>query len=149
MEYNHNSESETHFLAPPCSAWSAIQNINDQKEVARKRKEQEPLLRFVREVCQYQIAHSRFFVIENPFTSRMWNQPHLTALSNTPGVSWGTCYMCRYGMRDPVSRKYFKKSVSLLHNFPSGCMRLLFRRCGKTYQKHPPVEGMRLSPIYI
>ena len=84
----------------------------------------------------------RFFMVENPQTSKMWNQRHLLTVSLSAGVSWGTCDMCPDGMQDPVTGIPYKKSVSLLHHFEPSNICYLFRRCNRTREQRRPVEGM-------
>jgi hypothetical protein len=61
------------FLAPPCTPWSQIQNINDQGKVEEQRRLAVPLLNFCRDVAHYQTSCGRYFIIENPSTSKIWS----------------------------------------------------------------------------
>ena len=79
-------------------------------------------------------------MIENPATSRIWNVPVMVGVARLSGADWGTLDMCQYGMRDPSSKLFYKKPMSLLHNFPDGTIIPVFKRCNQGHQ-HEPVEG--------
>ena len=50
--------------------------------------------------------------------------------------------LCAYGLRDPVSKKYFKQSSALEVNNPMLCSLLPWkRRCTHQPDERPPVEG--------
>ena len=66
------------FMAPVCTPWSQIQNINDQKKVLEKQRKVMPMVNFVAQVAKYQAAHGRLFLIENPNTSKPVPYTHLT-----------------------------------------------------------------------
>jgi site-specific DNA-cytosine methylase len=59
------------FLAPPCTPWSQMQNINDQLRVAEQQRLAWPILNFCRDVAAYQAKCGRYFIIENPSTSKI------------------------------------------------------------------------------
>ena len=148
------------FMAPECTAWSIFQNMNDQKVVDDKRKKQMPMVKFCADVASYQVAQGRYFIMENPSTSRLWNVPCIQGVSRKCGVSWGDLDMCRYSMRDPVSGLLFKKSLSLMHNLPEDLMQPIFKECTnhqhKQHHQHQMVEGgckghgsrTKLSQVY-
>ena len=68
------------FLAPPCTAWSQMQNINDPAVVYQKRLASVPLLNFCFQVAEYQSKHGRYFFFENPSTSNIWETKQFKAI---------------------------------------------------------------------
>ena len=144
------------LLAPPCTAWSQMQNINNRRDVLAKQKAQLPLLSFVYAVCAYQQGQGKYFVVENPKTSGLWYQESMAQLLQLQGVNWHDIDLCRLGMVDPLTRRPYKKSLSLLTNIPEGQMRPLYRRCNHPRNSHTPCEGnapgfgsrTKLSQVY-
>jgi len=143
------SEPEVVFMAVVCGPWSNLQNINDRNVVLRKRKKVMPMVRFCVEVARYQISRGRKFIIENPETSHIWKVKEFVGLSTLTGVTWNTADMCRYYMRDPVSKNIYKKSVCLLHNFSNGSLDPLFVKCSNptsaTPHTHERVEAKDMA----
>ena len=84
-------------------------------------------------------------------------------------LSWqvlhGIAQICKFGLKDPVSRLAYKKSLCLMHNFPVHAVHPVFRHCqaknsshepGETFHQHERVEGScpgygsraKLSQVY-
>ena len=75
-------------------------------------------------------------------------------------VTHGNLDFCAFGMKDPVSKKFYKKGTSLLHNFEEGTLDPIFEQCPSTAAKkvheHESCEGhakghgsrTKLSQIY-
>ncbi len=76
--------------APPCTAFSNIQNLNKERcdPVERHRKliEGKVLLRFPLDVYRWQLCRGRYFVHERPATPTSWKLSELQQLSREPGV---------------------------------------------------------------
>ena len=97
------------------------------------------MVEFCARVALYQIEHGRYFIIENPATSKIWFTKCFQRLLMKHAVTYGTLDMCAFGMRDP-NGYYYYKPTSLLYNFP------VFKRCSNTSKKdpthyHQPLEG--------
>ena len=103
-----------------------MQNINDPAGVEAKRRAAIPLLRLCREVATYQVGKKRWFLIENPATSAIWQHKLFVEIMMLEGVTWDSTEMCMHGLKDPVSHLPYKKSVSLLHNLDPGVMAPVF-----------------------
>jgi len=101
------------FLAPVCGPWSSWSNMMSPLKRDAKRKENMPMLIFVAKVAMNQIAQGKYFVIENPETSAIWNLEVIAKLLQQPGVCWDTFHMCAFGARDPVNHKAWYKPTSL------------------------------------
>ena len=145
MEVIEQQQPKIIHLAPVCGPWSQMQNINDPAEVAMKRRKYLPMVEFCAKVALYQIEHGRFFIIENPATSKIWFTKCFQRLLMKHAVTYGTLDMCAFGMRDP-NGYYYYKPTSLLHNFPDGTLNPVFKRCSnkssdKNWHTHQPLEG--------
>ena len=92
--------------------------------------------------------------------SSIWYVHCFQDILKQKGVDYGNLNFCAFGMRDPVSRKYYKKGTSLLHHFPAGTLDPIFKLCPNTAAKkmheHEVCEGhatghgsrTKLSQIY-
>ena len=128
------------FLAPACTAWSALSNAVPYELRMKKRDAVMPMVDFTVAIATYQHEAGRFFMIENPETSQMWSLPCMKELLNLSGVSYGTAHMCAYGLVDPVSKLSMKKAMRLAHNFPPEVMEEFFQKCTKDHD-HQSVVG--------
>ena len=88
------------FMAPVCGPFSQLQNINSP-HVHEKMKRAMPLIDFCIKVAEYQIRRGRYFIIENPQTSRMWYTKSFQRLLKEYDVDWDTLHMCAFGIKDP------------------------------------------------
>ena len=111
------------LMAPVCGPWSNMQNIQqDQQRVWEKRKRYLPTVEFVASIARYQLKHGRYFIIENPQTSKIWYLNCMQQLFSEPSV-------CAYGLKDPESGLRSLKPTSLMHCGPPEVTRPIFRRC--------------------
>ena len=93
------------------------------------------MVRSCERVAQHQIASGRFFIIENPPSSRIWYSTPFQRLQQNSGVTWDTLHMCSFGMRDPDGYFYFK-ATSLLHDMRPDVLAPVFRQCKGTSSTH-------------
>ena len=133
-------------MAPVCGLWSNMQNIQrDQQRVWEKRQRYLPMVEFVAAIARYQLKHGRFFIIENPKTSRIWYVRCMVQLLSHPSVTWGDFDFCAYGLKDPESGLRCLKPTSLMHCLPPEVMRPIFRQCKNRFSsqkhQHQPLEG--------
>ena len=92
------------LMAPVCGPWSNMQNIQqDQQRVWEKRKRYLFMVEFVASIARYQLKHGRYFIIENPQTSKIWYLNCMQQLFSDPSVTWGDFHFCAYGLKDPES----------------------------------------------
>ena len=115
-----------------------MQNIQqDQQRVWEKRKRYLPMLEFVAPIARYQLKHGRYFIIENPQTSKIWCLNCMQQLFSDPSVTWGDFH--------PESGLRSLKPTSLMHCLPPEVMRSIFRRCknstSSVKHEHQPLEG--------
>jgi hypothetical protein len=142
-------------MAPVCTPFSSLRNSSPPEQVWQEQQAAMPMVDFCIQVAIYQIQHGRFFVWENPLRSKMWSLPQVLNLSKMNNVTWDNLDMCVFGLKDPVSRNFYQKGMSLLHNLPPEIMVPVFRRC-KQDHPHDRVEGYckgygprsKLSQVY-
>ena len=130
MEIIGEQAPDVIFMAPVCGPWSNMQKIQqDQQKVVEKRKRYLPMVEFVASIARYQLKHRRYFIIENPQTSRIWYLKRMQQLFSNASVAWGDFHFCAYGLKDPESGLRSLKPTSLMRCLPSEVMRPIFRRC--------------------
>ena len=116
-----------------------------QQRVWEKRQRYMPMIEFVASIARYQLKHRRYFIIENPQTSRIWNLNCKTQLFSDPSVTWGDFHFCAYGLKDPESGLRCLKPTSLTHCLPPEVMRPIFRQCTNficsVKHEHQPLEN--------
>ncbi|CAK9106138.1 Uncharacterized protein SCF082_LOCUS49439 [Durusdinium trenchii] len=64
-------------LAFPCGPWSSLQFLNPAANLAGMREEALSLIAFAIRVAEFQVAHGRHYVMENPRNSMAWRLPTL------------------------------------------------------------------------
>ena len=116
MEIIKEQAPDLILMAPVCGPWSNMQNIQKhQQKVWGKRQRYIPMVEFVASIARYQLKHRRYFIIENPQTSRIWNLSCMSQLFSDPSVTWGDFHFCAYGLKDPESGLRCLKPTSLMH----------------------------------
>ena len=146
MEIIREQAPDVILMAPVCGPWSNMQSIQqDQQKVGEKRKRYLPMVEFVASIARYQLKHRRYFIIENPQTSRIWYLKCMQQLFADPSVTWEDFHFCAHGLKDPESGPRSLKPTSLMHCLPSKVMRPIFRRCksfsSSVKHEHQPLEG--------
>ena len=123
MEIIKEQAPDVILMAPVCGPWSNMQNIQQD----------------------HQLKHGRYFIIENPQTSKMWYLNCMQQLLSDPSVAWGDFHFCAYGLKDPESGLRSLKPTSLMHFLPPEVMRPIFRKCknftSSVKHEHQPLEG--------
>ena len=99
-------------MAFPCSPWSQLQNLQrDKGVVAAKRRRDRTFLAFAREMADYQNSRGKGFLIENPVASKAWNEKPMQT-----HYRFVACDMCRFGLKDPWTKRPLKKRTDLMTN---------------------------------
>jgi hypothetical protein len=127
-------------MSPWCLPWCMWSNMVPEEKRLQKRREAMPMVDFCIKVAMYQVSKERFFIIENPHGSAMWNLEGMLGLSSRRNVTWQLLHMCAWGLKDPESGLPYKKGMYLMHNLPAGSISPLFRLCKGDHQ-HQIIEG--------
>ena len=122
------------LMAFPCTPWSIIQNMNmtdpwRKMQVEKARHEDQPLLDLVVQVARHQENHGKYYVIENPTSSRAWNQSPLKELRKES--SQVVFHMCTMGLTDPYTGERLRKTTRLVTNSSAVTKRLQDKTCMK------------------
>ena len=98
------------------------------------------MVRFCAQVALHQTEYGRHFVIENRKGSAIWRVHCFQQLLKQEAVTWDNLNFCSWGMQDPVSKDFYNKATSLMHEFPDGILNPILRTCPGNH-KHQIVEG--------
>ena len=72
----------------------------------------------------------RYFVLENPYYSRLWSTPEAKRMLSNHKVSYEVCNLQAYGMKDP--KGYYQSSpATFMHNLPQQVLSPIRRSCQK------------------
>ena len=74
----------------------------------RRREESYPFVEFCSDIAHFQNELSRYFIIENPETSQIWNTHLMRNLMDMDGIQKSTIHMCAYGLKDPNTGLHMK-----------------------------------------
>ena len=125
------------FLAPWCLPWCQWSNMVPEPRRSEKRKAALPMVELCVKVALYQISHQRYFLIENPQGSQLWNLSCILHLASFSGVTWQLLNMCAVGLKDRTSGLPFPKGHVSYAQLPCWCylpvVSLMLRR--------PPTPG--------
>jgi hypothetical protein len=135
-----NQRPDVVFMAPVCTPFSQLRNSAPPEIREAERKRAMPMVHFCVQVALHQRQHKRWFLIENPTPSAMWKTAPMAELSALAEVSWDSLDMCCYGLRDPLSKQPYKKSMCLMHNLPPDAIAPVFRKC-RHQHTHQKIEG--------
>ena len=83
--------------------WSMESTTKFQRsfDIYQKWKKYRPMVEFCARVALFQIENGRYFMIENPASSKIWFTKCFQRLLTKHAVTHGTLDMCAFGMRDP------------------------------------------------
>ena len=98
------------------------------------------MVEFCVKVALYQISMGRYFIIENPLGSQLWNLACILRLAQERNATWDLLNLCAFGLKDPETGLYYQKGLYLMHNFPAGVLTPLFRKCKQDHE-HQVLEG--------
>ncbi len=88
--------------SPPCTMFSALQNLNAKKgevEWEKRRRTAEVLLTFAAAIYKLQVLAGRHFLHEHPAGATSWSHPTIAKLLATSGVSAVVAHQCAFGLQ--------------------------------------------------
>ena len=122
------------MIRPP-----GISNRLEKALLARRRKARTLVKRAV-DWCKQQHAAGRYFVLENPITSRLWKEKSIVELSNLPGVTSTTCHSGAYNARNSKGDR-IRKGFRFLGNCPYVLDRLSRKLTPEELLECVPLQG--------
>ena len=129
-------------VCPPCGPFSPLQHLSMGKGNPQKRErrlaEGRVLLAFAMELCELQMELGNIFVFEHPLKADSWLEEVVKRVQSKPGVHEILLDQCMFGLRDPQSKKLYRKPTRLLTN--SCCGGHLAKRCNGKHD-HQRIEG--------
>ena len=135
-------------LEPPCGPWSSLQNLNPQDLVELKRAIHMPFWLFSRAVWDKQHKTGRLVLLEQPLRSAALR---LECMASRPSVFRAVVDQCCFGLKDPVSGKFYRKRSALDVNSEVFAVALTKNaQCCHTPEEHEPIEGQtRLADKWV
>ena len=136
-----------------CKDWCLLQdNTNYVRRkilLLMRRAKARKMLKAVCKWCHKQAAAGRYFLLENPLTSRIWNEKDIQDLLKLPNVEFAACHAGAYGATNSKGQM-IKKGHRFLGNCPMVLHRLTRRLPPEQLKQCVPLEGKEttLSQVY-
>ena len=104
-----------------CKPWTLLQDncnfVNRKEELEQWRESVRPQMNQVVKWCYLQHNEGRYYILENPQTSRLWLEAAIQKLQADTGAVRVTCHSGAYGARDSKGN-LIRKSFSFMSNNP-------------------------------
>ena len=99
------------------------------------------ILQLCESIADHQSKLGRYFVLENPYYSRLWSTKKATRMLSKPTVSYEVCNLQAYGMKDP--KGYYQASpATCMHNLPPQVLSPIQRSSRSTKStEHPKSDS--------
>ena len=137
--------------SPPCTAFSALQNINVHKRnsqvVEKEKSDATKLLEVAIKFYNKQVDENRYFLHEHPLGCDSWDHPSMIELQRRPGIFTVTSPMCCWQAQLPgrggegfiyKPTKWVTNSVKLAQALDQVCAN---KRAGKMIHRHTTLIG--------
>ena len=111
---------------PPCTAFSNLSRLNrviHPDSCGEQRRVGLSLARLMAELMVYQRKRGKFYIVENPAQSEMWNLPEFRRIWEEKYVGAATFPQCGLGLRTPEGLPILKyttlwsNSPFIIHQF--------------------------------
>ena len=100
LEYVRKNKPMMIVGSPPCTMFSALQNLTPwSAEREQRRRRDVALLRFAMKVYRLQVDEGRYFVHEHPATASSWREGAVKDLVKRQGVSMVVSDLCMFGLK--------------------------------------------------
>ena len=123
------------IASPPCTTFSALQNLRRTPMPDAQRRHGEILLGVAVQACRHQHRAGQFFLMEHPLTARSWRDTCVQDLLKLDGVYTIDLDQCEYGLRSRDERGVAPamKPTRLITNMPHARV-TLSKRCSKMHR---------------
>ena len=145
LEYLETVQPGLTVIAPPCTLFTILQNLNHARRTEEGMKTYlqrlhwaKVLLRFATKVARTVMAYGGKFLLENPLTSKAWQEKFLHELMMDEQVILVAADQCMYGLRSQAQVPQ-KKPTGFITNSDE-IAKELGLRCDGDHQ-HEPVLG--------
>ena len=139
------------ILCPPCTAFTVLQNLNfpkkERQRVARIVAIGHHHLHFAVQLANWQMQRGAYFLLEQPWSARSWQDEHVEALLQKDQARRVRSDMCMFGMN--VSGEGLnRKPTGVATNCP-GIAKELAVECDGTHFHCPTISGKpKLAQVY-
>ncbi|CAK9109164.1 unnamed protein product [Durusdinium trenchii] len=131
-------------LAFPCGPWSSLQFLNPAANLAGMREEALSLIAFALRVAEFQVAHGRHYVMENPRNSMAWRLPTLQDFVLRTHSLEVVLDMCCFNLRAPDGLLH-KKPTKLLTSMQAVVSAFLNCSCEGDHNHAPVMGGSKIT----
>lgn len=133
-------EPDLVVITPPCGPWSTWQRMRiDFDALDEQRRQHLPFWRLARKVWDVQTRGGRLALTEQPDGSEALELNYMTGREQLHRV---VVDQCEFGLKDPVSHKWYKKPTALDVNEEEFAMRLAqVSRCSHRPDEHEQIKG--------
>ncbi|CAJ1354878.1 unnamed protein product [Effrenium voratum] len=132
------------IMGVDCKDWCLLQDntnyIRRKTALLARRRKARTLVKRAVDWCKQQHAAGRYFVLENPITSRLWKEKSIVELSNLPGVTSTTCHSGAYNARNSKGDR-IRKGFRFLGNCPYVLDRLSRKLTPEELLECVPLQG--------
>eukprot|EP00435_Cladocopium_sp_Y103_P017212 s2419_g4.t1 len=127
-------------ITPPCGPWCAWQRMRtDFEALDALRSQHLPFWRLARKLWDKQNSGGRLVMTEQPDQSEALDTSYMTGREDLHRV---VVDQCEFGLKDPVSGKYYKKATALDVNDEEFARELAqVRRCSHSPDQHEQIKG--------
>jgi hypothetical protein len=134
MHYIQTCKPLVAIMGPPCTAfgpWSSFNRVHAPIAWAESLRIGKPLADLAALVAETQINNQRFFLCENPWSSKLWELPSWKRVFSYPNVVFSYADQCAYGLVS-VEGLPTKKPTCFVSNHPiasRNAAHVLFHTC--------------------
>ena len=131
-----------------CRDWCLLQdNVNYIHRLIQlqvRRAKARPLVRKAARWCEQQHAAGRYWLIENPVTSRLWKEPCILKLAALDGTEEAVCHSGAYGAVNSKG-EMIRKTFKFLGNCPHVLAQLRKKLSADELRLCVPLEGKEVT----
>ncbi len=91
-------------MAPPCTSfgpWARLNKLRSPEKWAESNRIGRALAALCAQICSYQLAMKRHFLIENPLGSELWKLHYFDVLRRDQRICEAVLHQCQVGLVDP------------------------------------------------
>ena len=135
-----------------CKDWCLLQDnvnyIHRLEQLWQRRARARPLVKRAAGWCAKQSRENRYWLIENPLTSRLWQEECIQQISQLPNVETAVCHGGAYGMTNS-KHQLVKKSFRFMGNCEPILRRLRKKLDAEQLKQCVPIEGSETTATQV
>lgn len=140
LEVAKNFKPDLVVITPPCGPWCSWQRLRKNvEELDEIRSEHLPFWRLARKLWDLQTSEGRLAMTEQPEMSEALETSYMT---ERPELYRVILDQCMFNLKDPVSKKFYKKATAFDVNDKEFAEALaMWMRCSHTPEEHEQIKG--------